>query len=498
MDYLDPQKQRRHGILLLIGYVCMAVAIIIATVVLVYQAYGFGIDKNGTVIQNGIVFFSSQPNPTKVYLNGTRAKFNTNARVALPASVYKVRMSRPGYQDWQHAIEVNGGSVTHYDYPFLFPKVVKTTTVAPLAAMPGLTTQSPDRRWLITNYVADPNNFTVYDLKNPTKSALTIGLPTDVAGKATASEHWQLVEWADDNQHILLQHSFDANIEYILLDRQNPEQSVNLTKTFDNTPASVGFNNKKYDQYYLYNSADRSLRTASLKATTTVNLLSDVLAYKSYGDNAVVFFTSADAPAGKVLLKQQIGSRAVLLRSFPASTRYIVDLATYNNTPYVVASSVDENKVYIYKDPASQLASHPAQVIVPIQVLRVSSPDYESFSNNAQYILTEHGNQVAIYDIENKNGYNYDLATRAPLDSAQPHVQWMDGDRLTYVSAGSSAKTSMIQILDFDQTNQRSFIPGNPSAIPFFAPDYKYLYSFVAAGNGALLTSTSLLIPTDQ
>lgn len=496
MDYLDPQKQRRHGILLLVGYLCMTVAIIIATVVLVYQAYGFGIDKNGTVIQNGIVFFSSQPNPARVYLNGTRAKFDTNARVALPASIYKVRMSRTGYQDWQHTIEVNGGSVTHYDYPLLLPKVVKTTTVTTLAAMPGLITQSPDRRWLVTNDISDPNNFAVYDFKNPNKLALTISLPKDLVTRATTTEHWQLVEWADDNLHVLLQHSADATIEYVLLDRENPDQSLNLTKTFDNTPASLTLNNKKYDQYYLYNSVDRSLRTASLKAPVAANLISDVLAYKSYGDNAVIFFTSADAPAGKVLLKQLTGGRAVLLRSFPASTRYIVDLAIYDNTPYVVASSTDENKVYIYKDPASQLSAHPAQVIVPVQVLRVTSPDYESFSSNAQYILAEHGNQVAVYDLENKNGYNYDLATRASLDSAQPHVQWMDGNRITYVSARSSTGASMVQILDFDQTNQRSFMPGSPLSSAFFTSNYKNAYSFVASGNGAVLTTTSLLIST--
>jgi hypothetical protein len=295
-----------------------------------------------------------------------------------------------------------------------------------------------------------------------------------------------------------LQHTADTTVEYILLDRDSPTQSLNLTKTLENTPAAVALSNKKYDQYYLYNSTEHTLRTASLKAPTAVNLLSDVLAYKSYGDNAVVFFTSADAPAGKVLLKQQIGNRAVLLRSFPASTRYIVDLATYSNTPYVVASSVDENKVYIYKDPASQLAAHPAQVIVPIQVLRVNSPDYESFSSTAQYIVLEHGNQVAVYDLENKNGYNYDLSTHVSLDSAQPHVQWMDGDRLTYTSASSSAAGAMIQILDFDQTNQRSFIPGSPLSSPFFSPDYKNVYSFVASGNGAQLTSTALLIPADQ
>jgi len=35
MDYLDPRKQFRHRIIIMVGYVCITVAIIIGTIVLV-------------------------------------------------------------------------------------------------------------------------------------------------------------------------------------------------------------------------------------------------------------------------------------------------------------------------------------------------------------------------------------------------------------------------------------------------------------------------------
>lgn len=489
MDYLDPQKQRRHSILLLVGYACMAIAIIIATIVLVYQAYGFGIDKHGAVIQNGIVFFSSQPNPAQIYVDGKSAKAQTNVRLTLPANIYNIRLSRAGYQDWQRKIEIDGGSVTHYDYPVLLPTVVKATPLATLPAMPELATQSPDRRWLLLSS-GDGSSFQVYDLKNRAKPAVTISLPANLTTKAPDGEQWQLDDWADDNQHVLLQHIVNGKTEFVLVDRINPAQSLNLNQALGADPTSISLNDKKYDQYYLFNESQHSLQTASLGAPTPVAYLDNVLAYKSYGNDEVLYFTSADAAPGKVLLRLKKADQTTLLRAFPASTHYLVDLATYNDTLYVLASPAGEGKVYIYKDPIAQLSSRAQPFLVPMQVLRLPDPNYESFSSNAQYIVAEHGSQLAVYDLQNKNGYNY--TQKAGLDAPQTHVGWMDGNRLTYVSGG------MLQILDYDHENQRSYVAASPATSPFFAPDYKNVYTLVATASGANLMTTSLLIPADQ
>ena len=492
MDYLDPNKQRRHGILLAIGYVCMAIAIVTTTIVLVYQAYGYGIDRNGAVIQNGIVFFSSQPNPAQIHLNDKLLASQTNTRQTVLAGIYEARMNRTGYVDWRRKIEVTGGSVTHYDYPLLLPKSVKTSTFASYTGMPTISTQSPDRRWLVVSDVADSRSFLSYDLKNLTKPSAKVTLPTDIAAKPEATEQWRATEWADDNQHVILRHDYDQKLEYILLDRQNPDQSINLTRTLSDTPAAISLNNKKYDQYYLYNATELSLQTASLRSPAPAQLLKDVLAYKSYGDSTVLYFTSADAPAGKTVLRIQVGSQSTLLRAFPESTRYLLDIASYSGTPYVVASSTSDNKVYIYKDPLQQLSSGRVGVIVPQQVLHVAGADYESFSSTAQFIMAEHGNQVAVYDLENKNGYNYDLAVSAPLAAPQTHAMWMDGNRLTYVGANK------LQILDYDHENQRAFTPSAANATPFFTPDYKDVLTLVTTPSGVNLVQSSLLIPSDR
>ena len=62
MEYLDPKKHKAHLIRLAVGYLLIGIALILTTVILLYRAYGFGL-KNGEVIQNGLIFVSSRPNP---------------------------------------------------------------------------------------------------------------------------------------------------------------------------------------------------------------------------------------------------------------------------------------------------------------------------------------------------------------------------------------------------------------------------------------------------
>jgi len=494
MDYLDPRKQFQHRIILLVGYVCVAVAIVIATLILLYQAYGFGLGKNGTVIQNGLVFLSSQPNPAKIYLDNKLYSTQTNARLVLPAGNYNVRLSRTGYRDWRRTIDLLGGSVEHFDYPVLFPINLTTTQIHDYASVPGLATQSPDRRWLLVQQPGSMTAFDLYDLKNDTKTVMTtISLPTAIVSKATNSESWQVVAWADDNQHVLLQHIYDGKSEFILLDTQNPDQSLNLNTTLATSATNITLDNIKYNQYYLYDALSDSLEMASLKSPTATPYLDHVLAYQSYGNNSMLYVTDSDAPAGKTLLKLAVGSQTYILHSFPVASNYVLDLTQYAGTLYVAAGASSENKVYIYRDPIAQLQAQPSHAVTPVQVLHVTDPDYLSFSDNAQFIVTEHGMEFGTYDIENKLGYKYTINT--PLDPPEAHATWMDGDRLTLVSGGK------LVVFDYDDANQQTLMPGSAAYLPFFSTDYKYVYAIApdskTPGQFAV-TQTSLLTAADR
>ncbi len=491
MDYLDPRKQIEHRIILLTGYVLVAIAIAIATLILLYQAYGFGIGKNGTVIQNGLTFFSSQPNPANIYVNNQLESATTNTRLVLPAGIYHVKLTRAGYRDWQRTIELDGGSVEHFDYPLLFPSTLTPKKIQTYAAAPGLVTQSPDQRWLLVEAPNSMTNFDVYDLKNPTKAPASISLPANLLSKPTGSESWQLGEWADDNQHVVLQHIYDGKTEFILLDRTDPSQSLNLNNSLAASPTKLTLKNKKYDQYYLYDSSNGELQTASLKAPAPAPFLEHVQAYQSYGDDTMLYVTADGASSGKVLVKLRAGSTTSTIRSLPAGTTYLVDLTKYNGVMYVAAGDTAGSKVYIFQDPAAQLAALPGHAPVPAQVLHVPQPTYLSFSPNTQFIVASNGNYFGVYDIENDNGYNY--TTTEKMDSPQLHATWMDGDRLTYVSGGK------LVVFDYDNTNHQTLMAADSRYLPAFAPDYKDVYTLTPGPSAqSYLTQTSLLTAADR
>ncbi len=491
MDYLDPKRKLRDHLVLMIGYVLVTLVIAIATLVLVYQAYGFGLSKNDTVIQSGLVFLSSQPNPANIYINGVLNANKTNTQLFLPSGVYTVTLTRNGYRPWQRTITFDAGAVEHFDYPVLFPIKLVTSRVHTYSTAPPLVTQSPSRQWLLVERPGSITNFDLYNLKNSAKPVMTqFSLPSGLLSKAISSESWKIDGWADDNQHVLLTHIYDGKREYIMVDTANPSQSVNLSNTYG-SPTELTLINKKYNDYYIYNAASQTLETASLSSGNTLTpFLQGVLAYKSYGNHTVLYVTASGAPKGEVFLKLISNGQTITVRTLPASPTYLLNLTTYNGTPYVVAGDVASGQVYIYQDPISQYNNQQG-TIIPSQIFNLHNPNFLKFSGNAQFIVAESGTHFAVYNFENQKAYTYTM--HFPLQAPQVSASWMDGDRLTYVSGGK------LIVFDYDGTNEQTLMPASSSYLPFFATNYDYVFT-LAAGKTAptvMLDRTPLLTPAD-
>lgn len=501
MEFLDPKKQRAHSIRIMVGYVLIAIALILTTIILLYRAYGFGVDRNGHVIQNGLVFLSSTPNPADIYINGKQHKDDTNVRLLLSSGQYTVELKRDGYTDWKRAITVEGGSVERFDYPFLFPTTLQTSSVKPYAKQPALVTQSPDRKWLLTQTSESAHKFDMFDLSNPNEinknlKELTLPDAAFTVGQDAAAQKWELVQWSTDNRHVVLKHFFQKDgqqqYEYVLLDHEDTAKSVNLTSAWGVNPTNVELRDQAYDQYYLFDQASATVRTATLKEPAPKDYLSNVLAFKSYGDDVMLYVSAQSSEAGKVAVKLQQGKESYTIRTLPANSSYVVNLTKYDGDWYMAAGSASEGKVYVYQNPVTMLKDQ--KIIVPIRILKVPNVDYLAFSSNARFIMAERGTNFAVYDAENDKGYNFNLKT--PLDSPQAHATWMDGHRITLTSNGK------INVLDFDGANQRSLSAANSSFLPYFDRDYEYLYTLTnnAAGTeGAamLLQKTPLRTEKD-
>jgi hypothetical protein len=503
MDFLDPKKMRHQNILLYVGYVLIGIAILTTALILLYQSNGFGINKEGEVIQNGLVFTGSTPDGAQIYLKGENTGDVTNKRLVLAAGKYVLQFKKAGYNPWSRSISVDGGSVNRFDYAFLFPTKPETTVVSKFTQQIPLATQSPDRRWILVQNTTDNRDYQVFDLKNPTKAPVSLTVPATVftAGEGSSLK---LVEWSNDNSHVLLQHTFSGKTEFVMIDRESPDKSINLNTTLGVAPTELRLIDKKYDKYYVYTANDKLLQTATLGEPTPLNYLKNVLAFKSYSDNMMLYVTDdtkVDSPTQTGLaVKLAVGEQNYTIRKISAGTKYVLDIAKYSGDLYLIAGVNTENKTVVYKNPIDQINDKNIGVAVQTATLKVPNPNYVSFSANTRFIMTENGTNFGVYDAETDKSYTYDIANK-PLDAPQEHVAWMDGHRMMYVSGGKTF------VFEYDLANRQTLGAADPNFIPALTPDYRRMFVVAPQGSAApadpaaassVLTSTWLRIQSDR
>lgn len=497
MDFLDPNKERRTRIALLVGYGLVAIAIAIASLVLLYLSYGYTVTKDGDVTQRGLVFVSSTPTGGTVTLNG-KTEGRTNTKLDIGSGTYDLRVNAQGYREWSKKLVVNGGDVQRFDYPFLIPTNLQSSQVAAYTDAPLFVTQSLNKRYVLLSEVTASSQFTLLDVRDPEKIVTSIITPT--AAVATVSEgaqRWEPIEWSDNNKNLLFLHYYtQAGVEkreYVVIDVTNIEASRNITRLVaPDTTETLSLFNKQADEFYGYNASTKVLRSFTLANAESRTTLNDVLAYKTYSDDTVLYATTkpptGEQSAASVNIVLQQGARSTVLRNYEnINQTYLLDMAQYDGDWYVVVAATLDKGAYIYKNPQSQVL-RAASLPSAWRFLKVSQPQHVSFSANAQLILAQNGQNVGVYDAE-------DVVTRLftlekPIDAPQPYASWMDGHRLMYVSAGK-----MI-IVDYDNTNVQELVTAISAYRPMFSPDYQVLYTVSSSpAVKAFLQSTALRIP---
>jgi len=497
MDFLDPNKKRSHAIRLAIGYFLMVVLISTATVILVFQAYGFNFDrKTGEVIRNGLVFIDSAPDNATIKINGQEQKERTNTRLSFAEGIYSLEISKDGYRTWQRDFELSGGRVERFTYPTLFPTDLKTTESSTVKLPVSFVSQSPDRRWIILGQQDPLNSLQQIDLSSRQNDVLAPPTPlilSDQLFTAKPGVHTlETVEWSTDNKHILVKHVFEGGHEFVIINRDDPLASLNINTHLGRSPTKVTLHDKRPDKVYIYDQDGGSLQTVDLKAKAATQVVSGVLSYKSHGDDLLVYtIASPNVPTNARLMWKQKGQEYAI-REIPKAANMPVDVAKFDNDWYVVVGVDGEQRAFVYKNPVSLLQRQVALKPVPVMVLKTVGPIASvSFSQNARFIMANSGQHFSVYDAETDRAYRYDVP--AIFDTGSLPL-WMDGHRLLSRSAGK------IVVFDYDGTNLQTLVASDAKTPVMFDRDYKELYALnsleATTGNGSLMR-TELRIEND-
>lgn len=497
MDFLDPKKRRRDTILLLIGYVLVGIAVLMATVVLIYYANGFGVDKDGALVQRGLVFVSSEPSGSDIYLNGIK-KTNTNAKLNLSAGHYNLAIKRSGYVSWNRKIIVEGSSIDHYAYPLLLPKSLEAGEVSLVESKPILTTQSPNKRWLLVQFKSG-DNFQLYDFG---KSQVEVGkpesivLPDGLVSASTTGASWQVLEWASNNRHVLMRRNYATVTgeakEYILLDRQRLGGSHNLTREFSLQPnVQISLRDKDPELYFAYEPDKQTLNTVSLGDKELSILQTNVLAFNHYGRDVLLYATDDGASDKEARIIFRDNKTSFYIRSVSRSNSYLLDVSKYDGKWLVAAGSSVDSRVFLYQNPEQSINANSGGRPTVSFVFSIPTPTNIAFSANSQMLAVQNGTSLHVYDAEYTKAYRY--KTPATIDGPDKVAGWMDSYRFTYVNGGKQV------VFDFDGINYRALTAADPSIGGFFDSKNVYMYSFVTSTDTGItkLYSTPLRTPED-
>lgn len=490
MDFLDPKKRRAHEIRLFTGYFLTGIALLLVATILFFQATGYDVDrKTGAIIQNGLVFVDAHPESATIRLNGQQ-KGQTDNRLVLPAGPYDLELRREGYRTWTKSFTLQGSTIERFVYAFLFPSKLEPKDLRALDAPAGAAMQSPDRRWLLVQQSSASNVFAMTDLNSEEDITTTITIPAEIM---PATGQTELVEWSTDNRHVLVKHVADGAAQFVVIDRESPVTSVNLTTTFVGTSFDgIRLRDKKFDQYFLHDSATGSLRTAELRTRAVAPLANNILAFQPHGVGEVLYVTNEGAANGKVFVRLRSGSDTYTIKEANAAPKYLIDLARFDGGWYIAVGATNDPRVYIYKNPVDDLQRENADTLIPFSTLRIDNPEYLSFSANTRFIGVQSGNNFAVYDAETKRQYKYERDL--PIAAGQK-ATWMDGHRYAIVSQDK------LYVFDFDGTNQQELVSLYGQYIPFFDRDYDFLYTLspsVANPTSPAVVRTPMRITADQ
>jgi hypothetical protein len=377
---------------------------------------------------------------------------------------------------------LEGGAVMYFVYPRLFPINIPIGVTKVYPTAPIWVSQSPDRRWLVMQQLANSANLSLIDLSKPNNEQLSFTIPSEQLNVQRGS-YGDLapIEWSDDNQHLLMSQKMpDGSIGYLIIDRENSEKTINISDRLGFAKTSVvTLKDKKYDKYYVLNTESAELRTADLKnGFAQTSLLNGVVSFKPYADNLIIYTTYEGAKvteAKVVILSNQTDK--YLLKSLPRdpNNRYLLDMAQFDNNWYYVTASPQDKFVYLYRNPLKRAKAGNTASIVPQMSLSLVNPQYLSFSDNARFIGMQSGKKFVVYDGELNRVYKYE----SPLNiMPAQQAKWMDGHRFSVVT------DSKAQVFEFDGSNQQTLISSRPESGAYYDRDYKYIFTLINQADG--------------
>lgn len=487
MFSIDRDDRRWRSWLRTAQYALLSVLVFAGTIILVLAGQGYDFNRStGEVIQNGLMLVNTRPENAMVTIGGQAESDQTPGRFPLPAGDYELGITLDGYRPWSKLVKVAPNSVEWVYYPLLVPNELSPEPVTAWRDL-GFISQSFDPRRVLVRQATDKPEFTLMELDGQSlNSDEKLLLPASVSSPSGGSTGtFAAIEWSSNNRFVLLTHRRGETTQYIRLDTETVEESLNLSEFFDLNLTEAAFINSSANQ--LYALANRDLRRLDVnQQTISAPLVREVAAYELMRDQFVLYLATIEGKLQVGLIDGDNPPRLLESDLDGAASRYRIALGEFDRQLHVAILDTGNDEVRIWRDPHT--GDVPAPAFVQFKASGASELD---LSRNGQFVLAQGGGAFATYDLDRGREYHFET----PFPKAADQVfEWMDGYRLLGFD-----KTSRLYVFEFDGANVQRLVLADPKFGLFFASDFNGLYSLKPAQRNAsnFLQYTSLVVPNN-
>ncbi|HET6622763.1 MAG TPA: PEGA domain-containing protein [Candidatus Saccharimonadales bacterium] len=446
--------------------------LISALCILLVLGYRFNLTKH-TVTQGGLLQFDSQPASANIEVDGQAMSFKTPGKRNVAAGQHAVSMTLDGYRPWSKTVGVKAGQLVWLNYTRFVPTNINTSSIKNFKNLSQLLA-SPDQEWLALWNDKKTAELVLVDISNSNQQEFTdIKLPSKVV-TGSKQQQFRLQEWDFGSRYLLIDHSFKGGHDFILLDRENPDQAVNLNNRFGLDIDSIHFADTSGSSFYVM--ADGDLRRLDLaNKTISAPLVKQAVSFTPYGDANLSYVAKTDSGYDVGVLRE---GEVKQVAHYETKQTVVSSLTKYFGHNYLAVGVGDE--VVIYKDPFSE------SVQPPLRRIKLSfSISWLDYASNGRFLLAGNGDEFMTFDGDTKTIYQGSLD--GIRQDNRPFL-WLDDYH--FVSTGGER----LRMIEFDGANPEFITTAEPGFDAALSSDGELLFSVVKHSDSYSLQASRLVI----
>jgi len=467
-------------------YTLMTVSTIAIVTFIVLFVLGFRIDTDKRQLeQYAFLQFNSKPTGAMVAIDGNIVSGQTPNKSSVPGGSHEFVIWKDGYETWRKTLDVKSGTLTWLNYILMIPKKLDVESIAPYNSIYA-SLSSPAGKYMIIQKLSDTPDFDLVDLSADSTKTVQLSIAKKNYSEAytTSVKHTFTVDkWDQGERYLLIKHGYNDKTEWLVVDTQNAENTVNITKLFDLSFSNIEFSGNGGNILFVLESGNiRKLDIGA--AIISKPLVSTVKKFSLYDNNVITYVGNNAAGARLVGVYHDGDALPYVIKNITTddSVKLQAVSAHYFNEDYIAIA--EGKKIEIFSGDYRSVANGASNLTLVKSIDAEFDIQKLDFSPVGQYVLAQSGANFISYDIEYQNL----VISTVDGDTMTSPLRWLNK---SYFWADSNGQ---LTVREFDGTNPRSINSVVSGQSVTITKNERYIYSINKLETGYQLQRVRLVL----